>query len=62
MIHLRSQLATKRAALLVMLCFLLAGYWLWVGIDGFVLLAQDANGPSVSVNETGGSATWCLDE
>ncbi len=45
-IHLRSQLATKRAALLVMLCFLLAGYWLWVGIDGFVLLAQDANGPS----------------
>lgn len=39
-IHLRSQLATKRAALLVMLCFLLAGYWLWVGIDGFVLLAQ----------------------
>ncbi|HGV2773496.1 TPA: cytochrome d ubiquinol oxidase subunit II, partial [Escherichia coli] len=28
------------------LCFLLAGYWLWVGIDGFVLLAQDANGPS----------------
>ncbi|STE87113.1 cytochrome bd-II oxidase subunit 2 [Escherichia coli] len=29
-----------------MLCFLLAGYWLWVGIDGFVLLAQDANGPS----------------
>lgn len=41
-IHLRSQLATKRAALLVMLCFLLAGYWLWVGIDGFVLLAQDA--------------------
>lgn len=32
--------------LLVMLCFLLAGYWLWVGIDGFVLLAQDANGPS----------------
>lgn len=45
-IHLRSQLSTKRAALLVMLCFLLAGYWLWVGIDGFVLLAQDANGPS----------------
>ncbi len=45
-IHLSSQLATKRAALLVMLCFLLAGYWLWVGIDGFVLLAQDANGPS----------------
>ncbi len=44
--HLRSQPATKRAALLVMLCFLLAGYWLWVGIDGFVLLAQDANGPS----------------
>ncbi|XPE25564.1 hypothetical protein ACNKHM_01415 [Shigella sonnei] len=25
---------------------LLAGYWMWVGIDGFVLLAQDANGPS----------------
>ena len=45
-IHLRSQLATKRAALMVMLCFLLAGYWLWVGIDGYVLLAQDANGPS----------------
>ena len=26
---------------------LLAGYWLWVGIDGFVLaFARDANGPS----------------
>nr|UCQ30816.1 cytochrome d ubiquinol oxidase subunit II [Edwardsiella piscicida] len=45
-IRQRARSATNRSALLVVLCFLLAGYWLWVGIDGYVLLSQDANGPS----------------
>lgn len=42
----RALSATRRSAMLVVLCFLLAGYWLWTGIDGFVLLSQDPNGPS----------------
>ncbi|VDZ78541.1 cytochrome oxidase subunit II [Salmonella bongori] len=45
-IRQRALSATRNSALLVVLCFLLTGYWLWAGIDGFVLLAQDANGPS----------------
>ena len=45
-IRQRAQSATNRSALLVVLCFVLAGYWMWVGIDGYVLLSQDANGPS----------------
>lgn len=45
-LHLRALSATRRSAMLVVLCFLLAGYWLWTGIDGYVLLSQDPNGPS----------------
>lgn len=36
----RALSATRRSAMLVVLCFLLAGYWLWTGIDGYVLLSQ----------------------
>lgn len=39
-LHLRALSATRRSAMLVVLCFLLAGYWLWTGIDGYVLLSQ----------------------
>ncbi len=46
LLHLRALSATRRSAMLVVLCFLLAGYWLWTGIDGYVLLSQDPNGPS----------------
>lgn len=42
----RALSATSRSAMLVVLCFLIAGYWLWVSIDGYVLLSQDPNGPS----------------
>lgn len=45
-LHQRALSATRRSAMLVVLCFLLAGYWLWTGIDGYVLLSQDPNGPS----------------
>lgn len=45
-IRQRALSATSRSAMLVVLCFLLAGYWLWAGINGFVLLSQNANGPS----------------
>lgn len=39
-LHQRALSATRRSAMLVVLCFLLAGYWLWTGIDGYVLLSQ----------------------
>ncbi len=45
-IRQRALSATRHSALLIVICFLLAGYWLWAGVDGFVLLTQDANGPS----------------
>ncbi len=45
-IRQRALSATRYSALLIVICFLLAGYWLWAGVDGFVLLTQDANGPS----------------
>lgn len=40
LLHLRALSATRRSAMLVVLCFLLAGYWLWTGINGYVLLSQ----------------------
>lgn len=45
-LRLRVQSATHFSAVMVMICFLLAGCWLWSSIDGYVLLSQDPNGPS----------------
>ncbi len=45
-IRQRALSATRHSALLIVICFLLTGYWLWAGVDGLCLLTQDANGPS----------------
>ncbi|ROR05551.1 cytochrome d ubiquinol oxidase subunit II [Erwinia sp. JUb26] len=46
-LHLRSRITAQIAALVMMICFLLAGVWVVYGIDGYVLTSVlDHNGPS----------------
>lgn len=46
-LHLRSRVTAQISALVMMVCFLLAGVWVVYGIDGFALkTVLDHNGPS----------------
>lgn len=46
-LHLRSRLTAQICALVMMVCFVLAGVWVFYGIDGYVVTSVlDHNGPS----------------
>lgn len=52
-LHLRTRAASQISALVMMVCFLLAGVWLVKGIDGFVVTsALDHAGPSNPLHKT----------
>jgi cytochrome d ubiquinol oxidase subunit II len=52
-LHLRSRAASQISALVMMVCFLLAGIWLVKGIDGFTVTSvMDHAGPSDPLRKT----------
>jgi len=52
-LHLRSRAASQISALVMMVCFLIAGVWLVKGIDGFVVTsAMDTAGQSNPLRKT----------
>ncbi len=52
-LHLRTRVASQISALVMMVCFLLAGIWLVKGIDGFTVTSvMDHAGPSDPLRKT----------
>jgi len=52
-LHLRTRAASQISALVMMVCFLLAGVWLVKGIDGYIVTsALDHAGPSNPLHKT----------
>jgi cytochrome d ubiquinol oxidase subunit II len=52
-LHLRTRAASQISALVMMVCFLLAGIWLVKGIDGFTVTSvMDHAGPSNPLRKT----------
>src|SRR5471032_838431 len=52
-LHLRTRAASQISALVMMVCFLLAGIWLVKGIDGFTVTSvMDHAGPSDPLHKT----------